>query len=152
MSRYASTEKEMTAKEQLFVAAYVAGDPRAFGNATKAALTAGYSEKTASRIASGLIAKPHIKAAINAELKRLSERLNITAEKVLEDISRLSRLAEDAGRFGDAIRGQELLGKHLKLFADKVELTGKDGGPIDMKRSAADLSDDELAAIAARKK
>lgn len=141
----------MTVKEQLFVAAYVAGDPRELGNGTKAALTAGYSQKTASRIASGLLAKPHIKAAINAEVKKLSESLNITAKSVLQNIERLSRLAEDAGKFGDAIRGQELLGKHLKLFADKVELTGKDGGPIETKRSAAELTDDELAAIAARK-
>lgn len=32
----------------------------------------------------------------------------------------------------------------------RTELTGANGGPIEVKRSAADFSDDELAAIAAR--
>lgn len=29
-----------------------------------------------------------------------------------------------------ALRAQELLGKHLKLFTDKTELSGPDGGPV----------------------
>ena len=43
-----------------------------------------------------------------------------------------------------ALRAQELLGKHLKLFTDKTELTGKDGAPL------KDLSDEELQAIIER--
>lgn len=35
----------------------------------------------------------------------------------------------------------ELLGKHMKLFADRVEHTGKDGGPIETK----DLTDNDIA-------
>ena len=31
-----------------------------------------------------------------------------------------------------ALKGLELLGKHLGLFKDKIEHTGKDGGPIDL--------------------
>lgn len=31
---------------------------------------------------------------------------------------------------GNALRGAELLGKHLKMFTDKVEHGGPDGGPI----------------------
>ena len=30
----------------------------------------------------------------------------------------------------DKVKALELLGRHLKLFTDKTELTGKDGGPI----------------------
>ncbi len=29
-----------------------------------------------------------------------------------------------------ALKAQELLGKHLKLFTDKTEITGKDGSPL----------------------
>ena len=39
------------------------------------------------------------------------------------------------------MKGAELLGKHLKLFTDKVEHTGKDGGPIETR----DYSDIEKA-------
>lgn len=43
----------------------------------------------------------------------------------------------------------ELLGRHKKMFTDKHEFTGADGGPIRVK-STSDLSDDELIAAAAR--
>lgn len=33
-------------------------------------------------------------------------------------------------RFWDKIRALELLGRHLRLFTDKMEVTGKDGGPL----------------------
>lgn len=39
------------------------------------------------------------------------------------------------------------LGRHHKLFADRIEHTGRDGAPIAVTKAAA-LSDDELAAIA----
>jgi hypothetical protein len=35
-------------------------------------------------------------------------------------------------KFWDKRGSLELLGRHLKLFTDKTELTGKDGGPIDV--------------------
>lgn len=41
----------------------------------------------------------------------------------------------------------EKLAKHLGMFIEKVEHTGKDGGPIEVK-GASDLTDDQLAAIA----
>lgn len=34
-------------------------------------------------------------------------------------------------RFWDKTKALELLGRHLKLFSDKIELTGKDGGPVE---------------------
>lgn len=33
----------------------------------------------------------------------------------------------------DKPRSLEMLAKHLKLISDKVELTGKDGGPVELK-------------------
>lgn len=40
------------------------------------------------------------------------------------------------------------IAKHLGMFPSKVELTGKDGGPIQLQK-AHELTDDELATIAA---
>lgn len=36
-------------------------------------------------------------------------------------------------KFYDKLRALELVGKHLGMFSDKVELTGKDGGPIQVE-------------------
>lgn len=49
-------------------------------------------------------------------------------------------------RFHDKIRALDLLGQHLGLWKAKVEVTGKDGGPIE-RRSVEQLSDEELLAI-----
>jgi phage terminase small subunit len=45
----------------------------------------------------------------------------------------------------------ELLGRHLGMWKDKTEISGPDGGPI-VTKSAAEMTDDELAAIAAGKR
>lgn len=47
----------------------------------------------------------------------------------------------------DKMKALELLGRHLGLFVDKVEHTGKDGGPIET-RNVGELTDDELLHIA----
>lgn len=47
-------------------------------------------------------------------------------------------------KFWDKRGSLELLGKHLKLFTEKVEHTGKDGGPIEISDSEAAA---KLAAI-----
>lgn len=44
----------------------------------------------------------------------------------------------------DKLKALELLGRHLGMFTDKLEVAGKDGGPIDIKS----LTDEELERIA----
>lgn len=41
-------------------------------------------------------------------------------------------------KFWDKRGSLELLGKHLKLFTEKVELAGKDGGPIESRVAVVD--------------
>lgn len=53
-------------------------------------------------------------------------------------------------KFWDKPKALELLGKHVRLFADRVEHTGKDGGPIEAtlapgRVDLGKLSDEELA-------
>ena len=59
-------------------------------NATQAAIRAGYSEKSAPWIGPQLLKKPHIAAAIQADMDKRSEKTDITKEKVLKEIARLS--------------------------------------------------------------
>jgi hypothetical protein len=68
----------MTPKETLFVSEYCVDM-----NATKAAVRAGYSEKTAGQQGSAMLKKPEIAAAVSEHLKNCQVRSEITVEAIL---------------------------------------------------------------------
>jgi phage terminase small subunit len=89
------------------------------GNATKSAILAGYSEKSAAAAGSRLLTNPEIKGAIDTVLLRQAELSGISATYVLEGIR---AIADDPdARHADRLRALELLGKHLRLFSDRIE-------------------------------
>lgn len=65
----------------------------------------------------------------------------------------LNRMYAKAERQGNVVVAAQIIEQAAKeiggSFTNRRELTGKDGGPIAMK-SAKDMTDDELAAIAGR--
>lgn len=124
-----SGNKALTVRNAQFAAHFIIE-----GNATKAAKLAGYSEATAYAQGSRLMKDPLVRAEIERLDEERNDRLQLSADKVLTDIHRNARKAEKAGEHSAAIRGHELLGKHLKLFVEKHELVGKDDGPIQVER------------------
>jgi phage terminase small subunit len=90
------------------------------GNGTKAAILAGYAEKSAAAAASRLLTNAEIKGAIDAALLRQAELSGISATYVLEGIRAIAD--SSTARHADRLRAYELLGKHLKLFTDKAEV------------------------------
>ena len=142
------------------------------GNATRAALSAGYAEASAHSQGHDLLKHPEIKGAIEKAFKKLE----ISAETVLAELAKLAfsnmgdfvapnvdgtqlvpdfseltrdqmaaiqeiRVDESAGGAGDGKRERiqrttfkladkglnlERLGRHLKLFTDKIEVTASD--------------------------
>src|SRR4051794_35371095 len=82
-------------------------------NATRAAIRAGYSSKCADVTGSRMLANASVRAAIEeAQIKR-SEKLQINAEYVLEGIRETTLAARFAREYAGALKGYELLGKHL---------------------------------------
>lgn len=75
----------LTAKEQRFVAEYEA-DPCA----TRAAARAGYSVASARKAGSNLLAKPHIKEAIELAQNERRSRLGISADRVIGELVALA--------------------------------------------------------------
>ncbi len=72
----------MNAKQTLFVQEYLVDL-----NATQAYIRAGYSAKTANVCAAQLLTKPSIRAAVDAAMKQRSDRVGITADRVLEELA-----------------------------------------------------------------
>ena len=70
----------MSPKEKRFVEEY----PRDL-NGTKAAIRAGYTERSARVTAAKLLAKPNIRAAVDKTIDARSKRTGITADRVLKE-------------------------------------------------------------------
>lgn len=143
----------LTPKQQRFVEEYLIDL-----NAKQSAIRAGYSAKTAEQMGYQLLQKTSVQKAIQEAQNKLTERTEITQDYVLTNIKKVIErcmqqeavLARDGspllieGPEGDlvplfefketgALKGLELLGKHLGMFKDKIELTGKDGSSLGIK-------------------
>ena len=121
----------MTGKQALFAKEYLVDL-----NATQAAIRAGYSVKTAEIIGHENLRKPNIAHAIQCEMEERSKRTEISADYVLKSIKRIAEAAEEAAEYNAALKGHELIGKHLKLFTDKTEV--KHEGDIVLRISRED--------------
>ena len=94
-------------------------------NGTKAAIRAGYSKRTAVKIATENLTKPLITEAIQRAIQERSERTEITQDEIVKDLQDLRDEARGAEQFAPAVRCDELLGKHLGMFKERVEHSGK---------------------------
>lgn len=80
---------KLTPKQDAFVKAYLLNG----GNATQAAISAGYSEKTAYSIGEENLRKPDIKKAIEEHQKKTQKDFIWSKEKKLELLQRIANVA-----------------------------------------------------------
>lgn len=145
------SEKPLTERQKMFCREYIVDL-----NAKQAAIRAGYSEKTATEMGYENLSKPHVADYMQQLMLERTESLEITTEYVLKTIvdtierckqakpvkrsnGELVYVETDDGKMvpaytfdsGAVLKGAELLGRYRKMFSDKVELTGKDGAPIE---------------------
>ncbi len=116
---------KLTAKQQAFCEEYLIDL-----NATQAAIRAGYKPDNARQVASENLSKVDIADKISELQAKRSAKTEITAEWVLRGIKENTLKAEQDDNLAMAFKGYELGGRHLKMFTDKRELSGPDGGPI----------------------
>ena len=130
---------KLTIKQQRFADEYIIS-----GNATEAAIKAGYSKKTANRIATENLSKLVIKSYIDERLKELSDKKIANQQEVLEYLTSVLRgesssevvVIEGQGEGvskakpiqkapdeKERLKAAELLGKRMGLFKDKIDLT-----------------------------
>lgn len=131
------SKSDLTPRQRQFVLEYLVDL-----NATQAAIRAGYSEKTAEVQGPRLLGNVRVKAAIEEATEQREKRTQITQDYVLNGIRQLverciqaepvrDREGRETGEYRfdafAALKGYELLGKHLKMFTEKseVDLKGK---------------------------
>nr|DAR18306.1 MAG TPA: Terminase small subunit [Caudoviricetes sp.] len=135
---------KLTDKQKRFVEEYLVDL-----NATQAAIRAGYSEQTAYSIGQRLLKKVEVQEAIQQAQNKRSERTQITQDEVIRrlienvDIASGKKtivltqtrksgngeiVGDDVAQFvyepSSVNKALELLGKHLGMFAQKMELSG----------------------------
>jgi phage terminase small subunit len=105
----------LTEKQRRFAEEYVVDH-----NATQAAIRAGYAENNAKVQASRLLTKVNLREYVDALEAETTERVQLNAEFVLNG---LMEIATGEGRDSARVRAYELLGKHLALWTDRLEVT-----------------------------
>ena len=130
----------LTPKQQRFVEEYLIDL-----NATQAAIRSGYSEKTAQEIGSENLSKPMVAKAIAEAQEKLSNKAQVTVEMVVQGLLNEAKDLSDGSTQSARVSAWAHLGKHLGMFKDKIEHTGKDGGPIDLSLKVVFENDGEAS-------
>jgi phage terminase small subunit len=110
-------------KQDRFCVLYTTIGAETFGNGTKSAIAAGYSEKSAYSQACNLLKNPKIQQRIRELHKENMRRNNVTTDSVLANIEHDRMLARQKGDISSAIRADELQGKYLAMFTDNINRT-----------------------------
>ena len=127
-----SISEKLTQKQQRFVDEYIIS-----GNATQAAIKAGYSKKTAKQMGTENLAKPIIKAEIDRRNDEIKSAKTADMQEVMEYLASVMRgeqtesVATAKGIYDnvpvsakDRIKAAELIGKRHGAWTDKKEISG----------------------------
>ena len=135
----------LTPKQAAFVAEYLVDL-----NATQAAIRAGYSKRTAYRIASELLQKTSVSEALQTAMRERAKRTEITADRVLEQYARLAfadvrQLFQDDG----TLKPMSEWPDDAAAMVNGIEVVELDGDPpgrikklklVDKRASLADIA------------
>lgn len=106
-------------------------------NGAAAAIRAGYSTNYPDRQAHQLLKNKGIATYIDyLTASRASKIMSIDADYIVQGI--VGIINQEENKAGDKLRGYELLARLKGLFIDKTELTGKDGGPLEVEQRRID--------------
>ena len=108
--------KKLNARQQYFVEHYVLT-----GNATKSAIAAGYSQRSASSIGERLLRKDELAAAVAASQSDLLERVMVDQDMVIAGLLKEATREGDGASHSARVNAWMQLGRHLQLFVDRTE-------------------------------
>ncbi|MEK1400007.1 terminase small subunit [Limosilactobacillus fermentum] len=142
-----SITQRLTQKQQRFVDEYIIS-----GNATQAAIKAGYSKKTAKQMGTENLAKPIIKAELDRRNAEIQSAKTMDMQEVMERLAAMGRgetteetvtnkgeVIETATRNADKLKAMELIGKRFGAWTDKKEIKGN----LDIEIGIGDYDDNK---------
>lgn len=142
--------QKLTVKQQKFADEYIIS-----GNATQAALKAGYAKSSAQQTGSENLLKPVVKTYIEAQLKKIHDEKVDSQEQIMEFLSSVRRgevtesVATAKGVYDkvpvgarDRIKAAELIGKRYAMWTDKQDLTATIN-PVQITDNVPAGSDDD---------
>lgn len=132
----------MNAKQRRFIEEYLLDS-----NATKAAIRAGYSPKTANEQGARLLANASVAAELAKAQAERSERTAITADNVLKELWENARLARELGKMDASNRALELCDKHLGALIDRYHVTSDKNEALDELTELLGVTREELLAF-----
>ncbi len=138
----ATISKPLTAKQSRFLDEYMVDM-----NGAAAAVRAGYSEKTSRAIAAENLAKPYIKAELQARGAALARELEITREDVVKNLLDVFNMSRELKNPAAMISSMSTIAKILGYFAPEVKRVELNAG--DGLAHFERLSDSELLKIIA---
>jgi phage terminase small subunit len=129
----ASADKEalriaLTPRQRAFCHEYVVDF-----NASAAAVRAGYAPLYVDRQA--WVLKNH--AGVQAYIDHLTKSkeakvMSVNPEYLIQKVTAI--INDDSAKDNDKLRGIEMLMRHLGMFVERTEITGKDGGAIEVEQ------------------
>lgn len=141
-------KRRFTDKMELFCLAYVET-----GNASEAYRrsynTANMADKTAQREGYNLLQNPLAQGRIEELRNKVMERHEITVDTLLAELEEARLLGKETGKASAMVTASMGKAKLLGLDKQIVELTGKDGAPIETK-STVKVDQEALESVLAR--
>jgi hypothetical protein len=117
----AAVAKGLIEKHRRFVVAYTG---EAQGNATQAAIIAGYSPKSARSQASELLTKPNIIAAVQERQERLTQKADLSDTRILQELAEVGYTKVEVNG-QSKMKALELLAKHKGLLNEDTSSSNR---------------------------
>lgn len=118
-----AVEEDLNPKQKLFMEEFLVDL-----NATKAAIRAGYSKRSARQIGAENLSKPSIQIAIRARMQNRVKDLRVKQQWVVDELVKQYHKSTNSDEDNiAAVRCLELIGKHLGMFKGEGQETKAHG-------------------------
>jgi len=137
----AALELALTPRQRAFCKEYVVDF-----NGAAAVVRAGYSPNHPDKQAYQLKQNPGIAAYIDHLVMSKEAKINsVSPDYVIQQVT--SIIHKEGAKDGDKLRALELLARHLGMFIDRTEITGKDGEALQIEQRVREEADSFINTI-----